>query len=169
MNRSVYFFYLNLIIALFLVITSCGEDNRQIENQVEENARELEFAAEVSFINNQSDTISTVKAAVADDNDSRSEGLMNVTELPTDSGMLFIFENNQARSFWMANTPLPLDIIFVNSDMEIVRIHRNTQPYSQRSIQSEAPARFVIEVNAGYTLEHDIRDGMNVAFEGVDF
>ncbi len=94
---------------------------------------------------------------------------MNVEELPDNSGMLFIFDNDQSRSFWMANTPLPLDIIFVNSEFEIVRIHRNTQPYSQESIQSEAPARFVVEVNAGYTLEHDIREGMSIAIEGVDF
>ena len=139
-----------------------------MENQVDDNTRQLEFTAEVSFIKSEGDTVSTVDVAVADDNESRSEGLMNVNELPANSGMLFIFSNNQARSFRMANTPLPLDIIFVNSDMNIVRIHRNTQPYSQESIQSEAPAQFVVEVNAGYTLEHDIREGMKIAFEGVE-
>lgn len=129
----------------------------------------MEFSGEVSFIRNERDTVSTVQVAVADNNQSRSEGLMNVTELPEDSGMLFIFENDQSRSFWMANTPLPLDILFVNSEMNIVRIHRNTQPFSQESIQSDAPARFVVEVNGGYTIEHDIREGMNIAIEGVDF
>jgi uncharacterized membrane protein (UPF0127 family) len=169
MNRSILFLTLIIILLAFLFITTCGNGDRQTENQVEEPQRELEFTAEVSFIRNESDTVSTVAVAVADDNRSRSEGLMNVSELPTNSGMLFIFSNDQTRSFWMANTPLPLDIIFVNSEMNIVRIHRNTQPFSQESIQSEAPAQFVVEVNAGYTFEHDIREGMEIAIKGVEF
>lgn len=128
----------------------------------------LEYNAEVSFIKAEGDTISTVMVAIADNNRSRSEGLMNVMNLPDNSGMFFIFENQQPRSFWMANTPLPLDIIFVNTEMTIVRIHRNTQPYSQESIQSEQPAKYVVEVNAGYTLEHDIREGMQITVTGAD-
>lgn len=169
MNRFVIFLYLSFILTGFFFITSCGNGDRQAERQIADNGRELEFTAKVSFIRNESDTISTVDVAVADDDQSRSEGLMNVNELPANSGMLFIFSNNQTRSFWMANTPLALDIIFVNSEMEIVRIHRNTQPYSQESIQSEVPARFVVEVNTGYTLEHDIQEGMKIAIEGVEF
>jgi uncharacterized membrane protein (UPF0127 family) len=169
MSRLILFVSLNSIFLGFLLITSCGNGDRKTEQQTKENGRELEFLAEVLFIRAESDTVSTVDVAVADNNQSRSEGLMNVNELPENSGMLFIFSNNQVRSFWMANTPLPLDIIFVNSEMNIVRIHRNTQPYSQESIQSEAPAQFVVEVNAGYTLEHDIREGMKIAIEGVEF
>ncbi|MDZ7719536.1 MAG: DUF192 domain-containing protein [Balneolaceae bacterium] len=168
MNRILLFFLFTPVLPL-LFISSCNDTNQQSENQIKETGRELEFIGEVSFIRAENDTISTIDVAVADDNNSRSEGLMNVTELPDDSGMLFIFSNDSPRSFWMANTPLPLDIIFVNSDMEIVRIHRNTQPFSQQSIQSEAPARFVVEVSAGYTLEHDIREGMDIKIEGVNF
>jgi hypothetical protein len=65
----------------------------------------------------------------------------------------------------MANTPLSLDIIFANSDFEIVRIHRNTQPYSSRSIESGRPAKYVVEVNAGYAVNHDIREGMTIAIQ----
>jgi uncharacterized membrane protein (UPF0127 family) len=78
--------------------------------------------------------------------------------------MIFLFENNRPRSFWMANTPLSLDILFVNSDLEIVRIHRNTTPFSQESIESERPAKYVVEVNAGYTLRHDITEGHRIDF-----
>ena len=147
---------------------SCSDgENGQTKTDDSRYERNLDYVAEVSFINNESEVISTVDVAVADDNQERSEGLMNITDLPADSGMLFIFENEQPRSFWMVNTPLSLDIIFVNSTMEIVRVHRNTQPYSQKSIESEAPAKYVIEVNAGYALDHDIREGMRVRFEGV--
>lgn len=158
-----------ILLPLFILTAySCSDKNRKKAEQTVESGRVLDFTAEVSFLRSEGDTISTVKVAVANDNRSRSEGLMNVTNLPEHSGMLFIFENDQPRSFWMANTPLSLDIIFVNSEMEIVRIHRNTQPYSQKSIQSEEAARFVVEVNAGYTLENDIREGMQISIEGVN-
>lgn len=158
--------FLFLLISLF--VNSCSDKNHRDQETNEESGRVLEYNAEVSFIKAEGDTISTVMVAIADNNRSRSEGLMNVMNLPDNSGMFFIFENQQPRSFWMANTPLPLDIIFVNTEMTIVRIHRNTQPYSQESIQSEQPAKYVVEVNAGYTLEHDIREGMQITVTGAD-
>lgn len=169
MNRFYLLLLISFVLSSLFSISACNDNQQQSEHQTEESIRELDFTGQVSFIKDEGDAISTIKVAVADNNQSRSEGLMNVTELPDDSGMLFIFENDQPRSFWMANTPLPLDILFINSDMSIVRIHRNTQPYSQESIQSDAPARFVVEVNGGYTIEHDIREGMSISIEDVDF
>ncbi len=67
----------------------------------------------------------------------------------------------------MANTPLALDMLFVNEDLEIVTIHRNTQPFSQRNFTSEIPAKYVIEVNGGYTIRHDIQEGMSVRINEV--
>lgn len=162
-----YFIGFTIFLSLFLVY-SCSDKDQQTEEPEGDTGRELDFSGEVSFIRSESDTVSTIKVAVADDNRSRSEGLMNVMNLPEDTGMLFIFDNEQPRSFWMANTPLPLDILFVDSTMTIVRIHRNTQPYSQESIQSEQPAQYVVEVNAGYTIEHDISEGMQIEIDGVD-
>lgn len=149
-----------LVPILLLFFTACSDTDRP-EPVAEQQERELNYTSEVHFMSQDgARTISTVKVAVADDNHSRSEGLMNVHHLPTDAGMLFIFEGDEPRSFWMANTPLSLDIIFANSDFKIVRIHRNTQPYSHEQFRSEAPAKYVVEVNAGYTLMHDITEGM---------
>ncbi|WP_234571846.1 DUF192 domain-containing protein [Rhodohalobacter sp. 614A] len=168
MFSKIFIYPIFFLFVGLLILSSCSDNNNQNQESNEENGRVLEFNAEVSFLRSEADTISTIKAAIADNNRSRSEGLMNVTDLPDDAGMFFIFDNQQTRSFWMANTPLPLDIMFVNSEMTIVRIHRNTQPYSQESIQSEEPAQYVVEVNAGYTLEHDIREGMKIAVDGAD-
>lgn len=149
-----------LIPLLLLFFTACSSSDRP-EPITEQQERELNYTSEVYFLSQDgSRTISTVQVAVADDDHSRSEGLMNVHHMPTDAGMLFIFEEDEPRSFWMANTPLSLDIIFANSDFEIVRIHRNTQPYSHEQFRSEAPAKYVVEVNAGYTLLHDITEEM---------
>lgn len=149
----------SLIFISFLFI-ACSDTETSERPATEE--RTLEYTSEVSFIDARGNEVSTIGVAVADDNDSRTEGLMDVTDLPDDSGMLFIFNENRERNFWMANTPLSLDIIFVNEDFEIIRIHQNTTPYSQDNIPSEKPAKYVVEVNAGYTLRHDITEGATI-------
>lgn len=116
----------------------------------------------VTFLNEQGEALRTVDVAIADDDDSRSLGLMFVYELGPDEGMLFLFEDQTPRSFWMANTPLPLDILYIDETMEIVKIHRNTPPFSQKSFPSERPAMYVVEVNGGFTQLHDIQEGMRI-------
>jgi uncharacterized membrane protein (UPF0127 family) len=151
-----------LLLASSILLLSCnGESDTQTEIQ---ETRQLSYTATVTFIEQSNEDVISVRAAVADDDDSRSEGLMNVHNLPDDAGMIFIFDDEAPRSFWMANTPISLDILFVNSEMEIVRIHRNTPPYSHENIVSEAPAKYVVEVNAGFTLNHDIREGMKISY-----
>lgn len=154
-------------ILAFLLILMAGCSNTDRPEAAEPTvSRVLDFTSSVSFYSSDGERfISKVNVAVADDDHSRSEGLMDVHNLPSDSGMLFIFEGDQPRSFWMANTPLSLDIIFANSDFEIVRIHRNTPPYSHQQIRSELPAKYVVEVNAGYSIRHDITEGMRIVIE----
>jgi uncharacterized membrane protein (UPF0127 family) len=152
-----------LLFILTLLLTSCSADEEHPPSLVE--GRELEYTTTVQFLNEAGEIVSEIDVAVADDDDSRSEGLMDVHNLPADSGMIFIFEDEQPRSFWMANTPISLDIIYANSDFEIVRIHRNTPPYSHENIHSEKPAMYVVEVNAGYTLRQDITEGMSIRIE----
>ncbi|SMO79180.1 DUF192 domain-containing protein [Fodinibius sediminis] len=152
--------------SLALTIGSCSQSTDQPDPKPENGSRgsrTLEYVTTVSFLTVQGDTISTIEAALADDDKERSQGLMDVQNLPASKGMLFIFDENKPRSFWMANTPLPLDIIFVNANKEIVRIHHSTQPFSEKNLTSSQPAQYVIEVNAGYCVSHDIQEGMKVA------
>jgi uncharacterized protein len=146
----------------FLFLFSACSSPERTETQTEQQERELDFERTVTFLNARGEQITEIEVAVADDDASRTEGLMDVHDLPENAGMLFIFEENEPRSFWMAGTPLSLDIIFINEDYEIVRIHRNTAPYSQESIPSELPAMYVVEVNAGYTMRHDINEGGHI-------
>lgn len=152
-----------LLILISFLFISCNDTETAERTDTEE--RTLEYTSEVSFIDVNGNEVSNIDVAVADDDESRTEGLMDVTDLPEDAGMLFIFDENRERNFWMANTPLSLDILFVNEDFEIVRIHQNTTPYSQESIPSEKPAKYVVEVNAGYTLRHDITEGATIRIE----
>lgn len=159
--------YLGTVLLLFvgfvsLLILGCNESDNRNQTDLSTEERSLTYETQVAFLSPSGDTLSVIDAAVADDQESRTQGLMNVSSMPQDAGMIFIFDENQSRSFWMASTPLSLDLIFANEDFEIVRIHRNASPYSQESIASEAPAKYVVEVNAGYTLQHDINEGGSI-------
>lgn len=163
MNRMLSSF---LVSALLIFTAACSQDSEKTDSgeSSPERGPSLKYVESISFLSTDTDTISTIQAALADDDKERSQGLMDVRNLPADKGMLFIFEENKPRGFWMANTPLPLDIIFVNADKQIVRIHHNTQPFSEKSLASGKPAKYVIETNAGYCVSHDIKEGMKVAF-----
>ncbi|MDR8391542.1 DUF192 domain-containing protein [Aliifodinibius sp. S!AR15-10] len=141
---------------------SCQKEKSESSQDNQTKGRTLEYTRQVTFLNMSGNPITTIDVAVADDDDERSTGLMDVSQLPSNKGMLFIFEDEQPRSFWMANTPLSLDIIFVNEDLEIVRIHQNTQPFAEGRFQSERPAKYVVEVNGGFSISHDIQQGMKI-------
>jgi uncharacterized membrane protein (UPF0127 family) len=89
----------------------------------------------------------------------RSRGLMFREELPKDHGMLFDFGEEQPVSFWMKNTPLPLDLIFIKADGEIVRITERAEPFSQKLLPSGQPVRYVLEILGGTARERGIRTG----------
>ena len=84
------------------------------------------------------------------------------TELDDDAGMLFVFNREHDQSFWMKNTPLPLDIIYIGADSKVVSVAANTVPYSQASIPSDGPAKYVLEVNAGFARKHGVGPGTRV-------
>lgn len=96
---------------------------------------------------------------IADTDSARARGLMQRTTLPDRSGMLFLFNREEPQSFWMANTPLSLDLMFLSADTSIVTIARYTRPLSPESISSTAPARFVVEVPAGFADTWGIVEG----------
>ena len=119
---------------------------------------------EVRFQTAKQDFIAALDVELAQDDTKRQLGLMYRDKLGENQGMLFIFEGDDARAFWMKNTVLSLDMIFVNSKDEIVTIHKNTTPYSEQSYVSSKPAQFVIEVNAGYTDRHKVSVGDHIVW-----
>lgn len=86
---------------------------------------------------------------IARTGDQHMRGLMYRTDLPENRAMLFVFDAAGQRAFWMKDTPTPLDIIFAAEDGTIVRVARNTVPFSTVPIRSGAPALYVLEVHAG--------------------
>src|SRR5215831_3532436 len=93
----------------------------------------------------------------------QAKGLMDRRELPEGQGMLFDFHQEQSTSFWMKNTYIPLDIIFIRGDGRILRIAQNTVPLSEALIPSGGAVRAVLEVNAGTAKKLGIAPGDRVA------
>lgn len=99
---------------------------------------------------------------VADDPVEQARGLMHRTELAEDAGMIFVFPKARPARFWMKNTPLPLDILFIGEDGRVVNIAERTTPFSERSIPSEGPVLAVLEINGGLSDELGIGPGTPV-------
>jgi uncharacterized membrane protein (UPF0127 family) len=103
-----------------------------------------------------------VRVEIARTREELSRGLMWRSELDRDAGMLFVFGNSAPRTFWMKNTPLSLDILFIDGEGAVLNVASATTPYSEAPIRSAGPARYVLEVNSGFAAEHGIGPGAKV-------
>ena len=107
----------------------------------------------------------TVNVEVARQSEHRSRGLMYRTRLGAQQGMLFSWPDERIRSFWMRNTCLPLDMLFVAQDGTIVGILEQIPPLSKESRSVPCPAAHVIEVNAGWSRQNGIEPGQKVQID----
>ncbi len=153
-----------IVLVVFGCALACSNTEKQPAQPDKPKGRVITPEAQLSFVDNDGNTISTIDVALADEQLERNQGLMDVRSMGADEGMLFIFEEERPLSFWMANTPLSLDIMYVNSDSTIVRIYSNTTPFSETTLPSDAPAIYVVETNAGYAVAKGITEGMKIRF-----
>lgn len=106
----------------------------------------------------------TLRVEIADSDLERMRGLMFRKNMPEKEGMLFIFDEENLTPFWMKDTYMPLDILFINSQKEIVDIAENTQPLSEELVPPHAPYRYALEVNAGFVKKYKVERGDRVEF-----
>ena len=117
-------------------------------------------------ITNQAGKPIVFQVEVADTPAKRTLGLQYRKELGDDRGMIFLFPAEAQQSFWMKNTPIPLDMIFINAERKIAGIVEQTTPYSLESRSVAAPSRFVLEIKGGLAARHGFRPGDSVRFDG---
>ncbi|MFP4847289.1 DUF192 domain-containing protein [Winogradskyella sp. PE311] len=103
--------------------------------------------------------IKTLDIEIANNEYEIQTGLMYRNKLDRNHGMLFIFPDVKMRSFYMKNTKIPLDIIYIAEDKSIVSIQKNALPFDETSLPSEAPAKYVLEINAGLSDEWQLNIG----------
>ena len=140
------------MIFLLLFLAACAQNNDKNTGQV--------------LIDN-GERIIAINVQIADDIDEKARGLMFVENLDENEGMLFIFEDESYQTFWMKNTLIPLDMIFIDDGLKIVDI-KNAVPCGQDpclTYASKKPARYVLEANSGFTGENGIAEGNSISLK----
>jgi len=115
---------------------------------------------------------SSVTVEIADNSSERRRGLMNRESLCGDCGMLFVYPDQDYRAFWMKNTSIPLDIIFISEDQEVVNVEKagpepGVADENLTKYYSDEPVKYVVEVNQGYAERKSIEEGTNVLFRSI--
>jgi len=109
-----------------------------------------------------------VRVELARTDEERARGLMYREHLNADAGMLFLWEDEDIRTFWMRNTLIPLDMLFISGDHRVVGIVENAQPQTDSLRQVDRPSQFVLEVNAGFAATNGITVGTPVEFRNTE-
>jgi uncharacterized membrane protein (UPF0127 family) len=109
----------------------------------------------------------TFVVEIADTAAKRELGLQYRRDLPADRGMIFLFSHEADQTFWMKNTPIPLDMIFINSQRQVVGIAEQAVPFSLDPRSVGRPSRFVLEINGGLSKRYGIKAGDPVRFQGI--
>jgi uncharacterized membrane protein (UPF0127 family) len=115
-----------------------------------------------------------VSCEIANEPEERSQGLMNRKNLPQNEGMLFVYDTPQNMSFWMKNTLIPLDIIFIGENRTVLNIEEavaeppETPDGELTRYRSAEPAMWVVEINGGLSAQRGIVQGTNVDIEIIE-
>ncbi|MGL5012644.1 MAG: DUF192 domain-containing protein [Paracoccaceae bacterium] len=112
--------------------------------------------------------VSRFNIEVADDAAERAQGLMNRERLPTAAGMLFIYPTPGNVSFWMENTLIPLDMIFIDPTGTVKRVHENAVPGDRTPIPGGTNIKFVLEINGGLARRMGVTEGALVRHPAID-
>ncbi len=119
----------------------------------------------VLYVTRQADTLlNQLLIEVADTPYERETGLMYRSSMENNQGMLFVFDEETQRSFYMKNTEIPLDIIYLNKNLEVVTIIHNAAPMNEQSLPSKVPAQFVLELLGGQSSALGILKGDQISY-----
>ena len=159
-RRSVIF----ILFTLFLC-SSCGFlYNTQPRTCVD---MPIQPEGTLNFIHPDGSAAASISIEIADTLADQEKGLMGRCSINMDTGMLFIFDWVEPKGFWMRNTLIPLDIIFVSEDKRIINMIEHTKPMSRKILRSEKPIKYAIEVCAGFIKRFGIAEGMCIEWKRI--
>lgn len=156
--KKEHWLYFLLIPGVFF---SCADEPK--ESTIETPEIKFEREGEMELFKEE-EVIKTLEIEIADTPYEWETGLMYRESLGEDQGMLFVYAQEAQRSFYMKNTSIPLDLIFYDKDSLVVSYHENAVPMDETSIPSNAPAQFILEVNAGKVDDWGIATGDKMSF-----
>lgn len=155
---------LMLLALVGLILPSVGswfrsEPDARQSRAAETQSMEPQFTQEGvgAFVDQNGDTIASFRLELAETAAETAQGMMYRRSVPQGTGMLFIMTEERPQSFWMRNTYVPLDIIYLKADGEIVSIQANAQPMNDMPLPSDGPAKYVLEIAGGGSAQYGIK------------
>lgn len=157
--------FLTSIVLTVILLNACQNNQKKYAPQSKiDNEVTFTKEGELTII----DSLGQIKAKFdiefARDDYERETGLMYRKSMKDNQAMLFIFEDEKPRYFWMKNTYIPLDIVYVNANKRIVSIAKNAKPLDRTSLASKQPAMYVLEMKAGLSETYNLQKGDNVTW-----
>jgi uncharacterized membrane protein (UPF0127 family) len=153
---------LGVILAITLSL-SCGEDRTKV---IKTEPVTFTKEGELKLYKGTSDSLVThLDIEIADTEYETQTGLMYRDEMAGDQGMLFIFPESRMHSFYMKNTTIPLDLLFIDEDLRVVHIVQNAQPLDETGLSSRVPVTYVLEVNSGFVSKWKLKTGDHIRYQ----
>lgn len=157
---------LKIISILTITLSSYACQEKQKSDAFNINVDEISFTKEGELqLLRHNDTLKQLSIEIADNPYERETGLMYRKTMHSDHGMLFISEESKPQNFYMKNTLIPLDIIYIDENQKIVSFQRNAKPNSETSLPSELPAKYILEINAGLSTKWNLKEGDSISFK----
>ncbi len=172
-NKNKYLGYLAIVLmiafgATYLLSSLPGNKPQQSRRQKKQRV-EIPFTkhGELQILSESGDTLRSLNIEIADDDFHTQQGLMYRSHMDDNNAMLFIFPDEQQRWFYMKNTQIGLDLIYIDSKGKIVSIAKYAKPYDETSLPSNYPAKYVLEINDGLSDKWAINVGNQIKWERV--
>jgi uncharacterized membrane protein (UPF0127 family) len=146
----------------FLALSGCKEEKKSVKQT------EVMFTkeADLSIFKIATDsTVINLDIEIADTDYDIQTGLMYRSTMEPNQGMLFVFDDEEERFFYMKNTQIPLDIIYIDDNKKIVSFQKNAKPFNETSLPSHVPAKYVLEVNAGMADAWSLKEGDSISYK----
>ena len=155
-----------LLLFSVLILHSC-RDKADAPLETEKEIR-FEKEGELEILQAETDSLLVrLDIEIADTPYETQTGMMYRREMAPDQGMLFVFEAPGMHSFYMKNTLIALDILFIDADLRIATIHKNAQPLDESGIPSRVPVQYVLEVPAGQADRWGLSEGNIIRFDRI--
>jgi uncharacterized membrane protein (UPF0127 family) len=153
------------LLLLLLASPACSEAGSRQARAADAEVRMLSQRGKVTIRTGDGRQLQ-LDVEIASNDPDRARGLMFRKTMPEMAGMIFVFPDDVVRSFWMKNTYLPLDMLFIAADGKVVGIVENAEPLTVTPRSVDANAKYVLEVNGGWCARHGVVKGDKVSLEG---
>lgn len=150
------------VLILVIVLASCKTEPKE---SIKTEPISFTKEGELMILSTEKDSIkANFDIEIAETEYETLTGLMYRESMKKDRGMLFIQPEETEQNFYMKNTEIPLDIIYINSGMKVVSFQKNAKPLDESSLPSRAPAKYVLEINAGLSDSLGLQVGDSISF-----